>query len=313
MHIYCPTDCIGHENGPHHPESPDRLKRLLDLFKRDYAANLMPNPAPISLHECPSIHDKSYFSNLIKIATALTHSHSTLTSHQIDSDTALSQGSLGALEQCLGVITHASQTLIDQESQCIFCSMRPPGHHAEHDKAMGFCFINWAFLAAILLGQSNKKRVVIIDFDVHHGNGTDDLTRRHCKAGHDNIAYASLHESPLFPDTGLNNSTEKYTDHILNIPYAPYTKGNAFHDLWDQHIIPFVKAHNADYIILSAGFDAHTDDPLSTAQLSEDDFERLTYSICQLYLPILSILEGGYNLDALENSVTAHLDALLDM
>lgn len=296
-----------HKNAETHPECPERLIRLHHAFTQDFSAFLNRDIPTVDLNQCPKIHDEAYFATLFGLATQQSHqdNHAYI---QIDSDTALSNGTLNALEQSLGFVTSACKQILDHQAKRIFIASRPPGHHAEHDKAMGFCFINWAYLAASILHKETSKKVLIIDFDVHHGNGTEDLILKHKE--NQNIYYASLHETPLFPDTGL---IEHPSPQILNIPYPPHTKSVAFQNLVDNKLIPFLEQTAPEFIIISAGFDAHYDDPLSTAKLCEDDFERITRLICATGCPVISILEGGYNLDALENCVNAHLEALFDM
>lgn len=313
MKIYCPEACQNHSNGLSHPESPARLERLAQMLNTDYAAHLEPSPAARQLADLPAIHEQAYITELCGLLDRLAEDSNKHTAHQIDSDTALSRGSRSSIEQCFGVIAQACGVLQHKETNHVFAATRPPGHHAEYDKAMGFCFINWAFLAAYLLSPEHKSKVAIIDFDVHHGNGTDDLTRRHCAQGYENIAYISLHEHPLFPGSGAEIPESDFPQNILNIPYPPYTDGRVFHNKWDELVQPFLHDFAPQFLIISAGFDAHHDDPLSTAQLDEEDFHRIGRSLADLNRPALSILEGGYNLDALENSVATYLDAWLDM
>ena len=314
MTIYCPKECQDHVSPARHPESEQRLARLRSMLKADYSLYLSERASPAPLGLIGQHHSVSILDLIRDNANALKENISS--SHSmIDSDTYLSPDSKNAIEHCGGAIEEACEKLIDEHH--IFCATRPPGHHAEFDKAMGFCFINWAFLAAKKLQnlppRPSLNRVLILDFDVHHGNGTDDLVRKNCLNDQMDIAYISLHESPLFPNTGLDIIEAEYPSNILNIPYKPKCSSADFWNLWDAHIPSFIKEFSPDAFVISAGFDAHMDDPLSSTQLTEDDFERIGRTINGYDIPSLSILEGGYNLDALEISVSAYLDGLFNL
>jgi acetoin utilization deacetylase AcuC-like enzyme len=313
MKIISSTRGQHHQNSDQHPECPDRLTRLQSLFKRDYPQYLLSDYKKRNLSELPDIHDTLHLKNLINKATAYSTEHK-YKYHSLDSDTAISSGTLESLEDAFGAITIACDNLITKQSNRLFCATRPPGHHAEYNKAMGFCFINWAYLSAHILSSDKSSKVLIIDFDVHHGNGTQNLIENHFRAqSQNNIFYASLHESPLFPGTGEIIQSKIASTQILNLPYPPNTKSSYFRELFTNKLLPFINQIKPDFFIISAGFDAHMDDPLSTAKLIEDDFEWIATQLNQYDLPMLSILEGGYNLDALENCVTAYLDAFFNL
>lgn len=311
MRILYSQHCSYHKNADNHPECPQRNDMLVQLFKNDYAGCAKDhNELSREYNMLKEIHNNDYVTDLINHAKNCQKSGQT---YPIDADTALSMNSLESLRCALSITLKATQTIIDKKEDNIFCALRPPGHHAEHNKALGFCFFNWAFLSAYMLGKNRQNKVLIVDFDVHHGNGSDNLTRHHLSKKQNNIAYLSLHESPLFPDTGLKFPEKDFPKNILNIPYPAHLTSPQFWTLWNEHALKFIATFKPDYLVVSAGFDAHKDDPLSTAQLCEDDYERLGETIASYGVPVISFLEGGYNIEALENSVTAYLDAMRNM
>lgn len=311
MKILYAEDCTYHKNADIHPECPERYETLMRLFKTDFQDNIEAiQNSHVNFDIVKEVHKASYVDHLLEVATA---SHQNKNYIAIDGDTALSPDTLAALKSALSITSKAVEYLNSNQEQSIFACTRPPGHHAEFNTAMGFCFFDWIFIAAHILTKNNQKRALIIDFDVHHGNGTDNLTRHACRAGNTQIGFISLHESPLFPDTGLEVPEQEFPDNILNIPYPPFTNGSKFFEYWDTQVIPFIKSFKPDYLLISAGFDAHAKDPLSTTKLNENDFERIGASLAAQGIPLISFLEGGYNLEALENSVTAYLEGLENM
>lgn len=311
MKILYAEECANHKNADIHPECPERYETLMRLFKNDFKEELeaiVENA--LSFDIVKELHKADYVDHILEVAGA---SHKNQNYIAIDGDTALSPNTLTALKSALAITIKATDHLKNKQEHSVFACTRPPGHHAEYGAAMGFCFFDWIFIAAHILTKDSDKRALIIDFDVHHGNGTDNLTRRACSAGNQQIAFISLHESPLFPDTGLDVPEKEFPDNILNIPYPPLTNGSKFFEAWDKQAIPFINTFRPDYLLISAGFDAHTNDPLSTAKLNENDFERIGASLAEQGIPLISFLEGGYNLEALENSVTAYLEGLKNM
>jgi acetoin utilization deacetylase AcuC-like enzyme len=310
MKILYSNNCSNHKNSDIHPECPERNIVLSNLFKADFSTQAIEIHSPSNnLDILKRIHDPQYVLHILEYAQ---RSYEEGTYNIIDGDTSLSQGSIQAIQSAFEITLEAVK-LCTQDRETVFACTRPPGHHAEFDKAMGFCFFCWVFIAAKLIAETTNQKVLIIDFDVHHGNGTDHLIRHYAQKGENKIGFISLHESPLFPDTGLKFPETEHPDFILNIPYPPNTSGYDFFEHWDTHVHPFIAQFNPDYIIVSAGFDAHIDDPLSTAKLSDDDFERIGRNIAALGLPSISFLEGGYNLEALENSVMAYLEGLQNL
>lgn len=307
LRIYTHPSGILHDMGDGHPELPQRLQVLNALFADDYAAHLDTAIAPADPALFKAIHAPAYIDTLAAATAALEGAQDRL---PIGAEAVMNAATWSAIRHGAGAALKAVSDIASGTVRNAFCAMRPPGHHAEYDRAMGFCFVNHAFLAAAQCAAKGQK-AAIIDFDVHHGNGTADLTRRRAETGLRDILYVSTHEHPLYPGTGLPAREGDARGMVLDLPFPPYTGHTAFLDLYHDAVVPALARFRPDMLILSAGFDAHRDDPLSTAALTEDSFAALTALLAGLGLPVLSVLEGGYNLEALENSVQAHLDALL--
>ncbi len=317
--IYSHRACIDHDMGEYHPESPRRLETILAMIEAEYPAILDCTLSPADTDLFKTIHDPAYIDRLIAIDHQL---DGTKDRHRIDSDTIMEAGTLRATRMAAGAVMKACANIMTGQTRHAFCATRPPGHHAEYDRAMGFCFVNHAFLAAVTLidgahdtqhdeQQHPAPKVAIIDFDVHHGNGTADLTRRRAESGLRDVLYISSHEHPLYPGTGIPAIDGDAHGCVLDLPYPAAMESSDFIALYERSVLPALLRFAPDYLVVSAGFDAHRDDPLSTARLNEDTFAAITTMLKNLRKPILSILEGGYNLEALENSVQAHIEALL--
>lgn len=230
----------------------------------------------------------------------------------LDADTHMSPGSLVAAQHAVGGNIKAVDLVLDGTVKNAFVACRPPGHHAETATAMGFClFGNVAIAAKHALERHGLERVAIIDFDVHHGNGTQDLV------WHDKrIFFASTHQMPLYPGTGAADETGAHGN-VLNVPLAAGTNGAVFRQKMRDIVLPAVEAFDPEMILISAGFDAHRDDPLANLNLVEDDFAWVTQQICALadrvaHGRVVSTLEGGYDLDALAASTAAHVRVLME-
>lgn len=308
LRIYTHPTGVLHDMGDGHPESPDRLRTLNALFADSYARYLDTAIAPADPALFKTIHASAYIDVLAAAHASL---HNTQTRTAAGPEATMNASTWPAILHGAGAALKAADDLSTGKVQNAFCAMRPPGHHAEYDCAMGFCFVNHAFLAAAHFAAKGQK-AAIIDFDVHHGNGTANLARRRAETGARDIFYISTHEHPLYPGTGLPARDGDARGMVLDLPFPPYTGHAAFVDIYRDTVIPALTRFAPDILILSAGFDAHRDDPLSTATLTEDSFAAITTLMAGLKRPILSVLEGGYNLEALENSVQAHLDALLE-
>ena len=229
---------------------------------------------------------------------------------QIDPDTSLNIHTWDAALRAAGAALAATDAVMAGEMENAFCSVRPPGHHACRDKAMGFCFLNNVAVAAHhALERHGLKRVAIVDFDVHHGNGTEDIV-----AGDQRILMVSFYQHPFYPDGG----SFSHASNLVNLPVPAYTRGDAVRALVQQHWLPRLEAFQPEMIFISAGFDAHRDDDLGQMGLVEQDYSWMTQQIKDVARRhakgrVVSVLEGGYNLDALARSVEAHIRALADL
>jgi len=227
----------------------------------------------------------------------------------LDADTHMSVGTLEAAFRGVGGILKAVDTVMDGEAGNAFVAMRPPGHHAERETPMGFCFFgNVAIAAKYALDHHGLSRVAIVDFDVHHGNGTQDLVEEDPR-----ILFCSTHQMPLYPGTGAAHETG--VGNVLNVPLADGAGSKAFRDAMERVVLPRVDAFSPELLLISAGFDAHKSDPLAGMNLVEDDFAWVTGKLCDLATThcqgrVVSSLEGGYDLPALGASARAHVDVL---
>ncbi|QYX56256.1 histone deacetylase family protein [Roseovarius sp. SCSIO 43702] len=231
---------------------------------------------------------------------------------QIDGDTFMSPGTLEAATRAVGGAVRAVDMVMAGEAVNAFVAMRPPGHHAERETAMGFCYFGTVAVAAKhALDHHGLSRVAVVDFDVHHGNGTQDLLEDDAR-----VFFASSHQSPLFPGTGAAHDTGPHGT-VMNVPLRAGTGSAEFRRVWEREILPAVRAHRPELVLVSAGFDAHRADPLASLDLTEADFEWVTAAICALAAEVcggrvVSSLEGGYDLDALGRSAAAHVDSLIE-
>jgi acetoin utilization deacetylase AcuC-like enzyme len=306
--IYLSDYSHKHDTGEGHPENAARIKVLEDLFaeapfnqwqhKRAHAA---------SLDQILLAHDEDYVFDL----QDKTPDHGLF---NLDGDTILSPHSYDAALHAAGAACQAVDDILNQETKKAFCSTRPPGHHAEPNTALGFCLFNNIFVAARHAQEThNIKRIAIIDYDVHHGNGTETMTRRHNAAHPDkSMLYISTHAHPLFPMTGLEADN---SETLLNIHLPEGCDSTIFHQLYEDRVFPVLHDFKPNLLLLSSGFDAHIDDPLAPINLETTDYAWLTRHLCDIadkYADghVISILEGGYHLDALKSSVRAHLEEL---
>jgi acetoin utilization deacetylase AcuC-like enzyme len=266
---------------------------------------LMREAAPLAtLKDAERAHDPRFLAHL----ASQVPEHGRI---YLDSDTVLSPQSLNAALYAVGGAMRGIDAVFNKDAQNAFIAARPPGHHAESNCAMGFCLINTVAVAArYALEKYNCERIAIVDWDVHHGNGTQEIFW-----GDKRIMYASSHEMPLFPGTGKASETGEH-DNIVNAPLAPQSGSAEFKDAFTSIILPRVRAFSPDHIIISAGFDAHTLDPLGSLNLDETDFAWATYELMHIADDtaqgrLISVLEGGYDLIGLSKSVSAHVQALM--
>lgn len=287
-----------HNLGLDHPECSARLERILDMVKNDLPDIPIEKAYPANEDTLLLAHPQSHLDSILDNTPFDGY-------HAIDGDTYLSSQSYDAALISVGASLQAVKAVMDGGTKTAFALSRPPGHHAEYNTAMGFCLFANAFIAA----RSSDARTLIIDFDVHHGNGTEDLVKRRTANGHDDIAYASIHQGfGFWPNTGHID-----TKNICNAPLPAGATSDDFRKIVTDKIIPFTTIFNPELIIFSAGFDAHESDPLGGLNLIHDDFNWIVDQIKPICPRIVSILEGGYNLDTLPTSVKDHLKALANL
>jgi acetoin utilization deacetylase AcuC-like enzyme len=296
---------LNHYTGQDHPEKADRVTVILDHLKKIKPKNLIwRKPAKFDFKYLEYAHDKSYLNNV-------TNFFPKKGLNFLDGDTILSPGSKNAARDAVGSILTAIDGVIKKDFRNAFCAVRPPGHHAEKQKAMGFCvYNNIAVGAYYLLEKYKLSKVAIIDFDVHHGNGTQDIFYNNEK-----VLYISSHQFPYYPGSGASNE-KGIKDNVLNIPLKAGTLSHEFLNAYDA-IFKKLKEFKPEFILLSAGFDAHKDDPLAQINLESKDYYILTKRIMSLAAnlceqKVVSILEGGYDLSALRESVNFHIKSLIE-
>jgi acetoin utilization deacetylase AcuC-like enzyme len=304
--FYAPTACRGHDMGPGHPECPQRLDAIHDLLRAtglDLALDhrAAPEATPAALERA---HAAGYVQQIREL---MRQSAETGQPHAVDPDTSVCPATAAAALQGAGAAVAATDAVIDGSAENAFCAVRPPGHHATRDQAMGFCFFNNVAVAARhALDVRGLQRVAVIDFDVHHGNGTEDIV-----AGDERILMCSFFQHPLYPYSG---AVPKGTN-MVNVPVAPYTRGPAVRELIEQQWMPALDAFRPQMLFISAGFDAHREDELGQMGLVEADYAWITRRLMDVAAAyaqgrIVSCLEGGYHLGALARSVAAHLREL---
>ena len=293
-----------HDTGPGHPERVDRVKVVNEELKKFDKKIKWFEPKLFDHSIIEKVHNKNY---LEKISISFPKSGIQF----LDGDTIVSPGSKEAALDAVGSIILGIDQVVNKEFKNTFCSVRPPGHHAESDKAMGFCiYNNVAVGAAYLLHHYQYKKVAIIDYDVHHGNGTQEIFYNN-----PNVLYISTHQYPFYPGTGSVNE-KGASNNILNIPLDPGTSSDIYFNSF-ENVLKKLKSFNPEFILLSSGFDAHQKDPLAQVNLKSKDFYEITKRIMNVADNIcdgriVSILEGGYDLDALKESAYEHVKALIE-
>ena len=294
-----------HNTGDGHPEKIDRVTAIIDNLKKLNKKNLIwKKPSKYKRELLENTHNKDYINFVEKSFPEKGLSF-------LDGDTIISPGSKEASTDAVGSIITAIDGVQNKEFHNAFCAVRPPGHHAERNKAMGFCiYNNVAVGAQYLLEKYKFNKVAIIDFDVHHGNGTQDIFYDNEK-----VLYISTHQYPYYPGTGDEKEKGKYNN-IFNIPLPAGTTSEEYLNAY-EFVLKKIKEFKPEFILLSAGFDAHKDDPLAQFELTSKDFYNLTkrtLNLAKLYCEgkVVSILEGGYDLNALQESTEMHVNALLE-
>ena len=307
IRVYSHSACLSKENGEGHPERKERLESILDSIQRI-------DDISIDLKEAPKAQNKDI--NLVHPQSYLEEIFEMIPSQGLVgvekepyADTLLCPDSKEAILRACGSGISASKDLMDGSSKRVFCAVRPPGHHAETSRVNGFCFLNNAAVAARYL-QSNYdiKKIAIIDFDVHHGNGTQEIFYND-----NSVLYGSIHQHPLFPGTGLES--EIGVGNIFNAPIEAGTSSEEFLRVFNEKILVNVDRFEPEVIIISAGFDAHKRDPLATINLNSEDYFTMTQDIVGIANRhskgrVISFLEGGYDLQALSESIQSHFKGL---
>jgi acetoin utilization deacetylase AcuC-like enzyme len=305
--------CGEHDMGEHHPETGKRLTAISDQLIRsglDYVVRQF-DSKPIDKSLLSLAHTQEHIDFVYDNAPSEGEENFT-----VGPDSEMNSKTLTSIQYSAGAAVDAVDLVMDGTLTSVFCTTRPPGHHAEHDKGMGFCFFNNAALAAAYAKQKyGLKRVAIVDFDVHHGNGTEDIVRNHFNATPEDdkgYLFCSSYEYPLYPF----EITESDTPPVINTPLKATTKGPDFQKAISEHWLPALQKFKPELIIISAGFDAHIDDDMSNVSLTEGDYRWITDELKSIVKEhgqgrIISLLEGGYNPGALGRCVVAHINGLI--
>ena len=306
-------DCRRHDMGHGHPECPQRLDVIEDrlLASGVFDALERRQAAPAGMGELLLAHGRRHVAALRGLHDMLIEEMAAggPERYSLDPDTSMDQHTYRAARLSAGAAINAVEAVMKGELENAFCGTRPPGHHATRNQAMGFCFFsNVAIAAKYACERLGVQRVAIVDFDVHHGNGTEDIV-----AGDERILMVSFYQHPFFPETPVKHDTN-----LVNCPVAAYTRGMEIRELAEQMWIPRMEAHRPELILISAGFDSHRDDDMGQLGLTEQDFVWLTQRVKDVARQhaqgrIVSCLEGGYHLESLARSVEAHVRALADL
>ena len=303
LRIYTHPACLWHDTGPEHAERPERLRSVIDALIAAFPE--------LDWREAPRASRgqllRAHAPDLLQAVLETNPRERML----LDPDTVLSPASAEAALRAAGAGVAAVDAVLGDTTTRAFCAVRPPGHHATHDVAMGFCLFNSIAVAALhALDAHGLERVAVVDFDVHHGNGTQAIFERDPR-----VLYASSHQWPLYPDSGARSETG--VGNIFNAPLPPETDGARFRAAWSGSLLPAIDAFRPQLLLVSAGFDAHLADPLADLMLEAEDFAWITSELRTIARRhasgrVVSMLEGGYHLDALAESAVAHVGALRD-
>ena len=301
MHVYTHAACMAHDTGPGHAERPERLAAVTEALRTAFDDLHWFDAPRASRDQLLRVHADILLQSVLDTRPAQRV--------MLDPDTALSPLSAEAALRAAGAAVAAVDAVLGGHTDRAFCAVRPPGHHATGETAMGFCLFNSiAVAAAHALQQHGLVRVAIIDFDVHHGNGTQAIFESDPR-----VQYLSSHQMPLYPDTGYRS--EHGVGNVFNAPLPPGAGSGEFRAAWGEQLLPALDAFAPQLLLVSAGFDAHRRDPLAQLQLEADDYAWLTTELCAIATRhargrIVSILEGGYDLQALRECSVAHVGAL---
>jgi acetoin utilization deacetylase AcuC-like enzyme len=302
--IYTHQSALNHVTPPGHPERVDRMKAILKVLASPHFKGLPILEAPRGREQdILRAHSEEHVQRIMSVAVEDDFEY-------LDTDTVMSPGSLEAALRAVGAATSAVDAIFKGDAANAFCAMRPPGHHAERNRAMGFCFFNQVAIAALYARDKyHAERVAVVDFDVHHGNGTQDIFW-----SDKNLFYGSTHQMPLYPGTGAAHETG--VGNIFNAPLKAGDGGIEFRAAMDELILPSLNLFEPNLVIISAGFDAHQRDPLGSLQLTEEDFAWATLKLMEVAeihceSRVVSVLEGGYDLQGLAASVAVHIQTLM--
>jgi len=294
-----------HNTGSGHPEKIDRVTAVIDNFKRLNNKNLIwKKPKKFDQSLLINTHSSNYINQVDQSFPEKGLAF-------LDGDTVVSPGSKDATKDAVGSIIAAIDGVQNKEFKNAFCAVRPPGHHAEKEKAMGFCIYNNVAVGANYLIEKYKyNKVAIVDFDVHHGNGTQDIFYNNEK-----VLYISTHQYPYYPGSGSEKERGEFNN-VFNIPLEAGTTAEEYLNAY-EHVLKKIKEFKPEFLLFSAGFDAHINDPLAQLRLTSDDFYELTRRTMEFSKSfcggnVVSILEGGYDLKALQDSTQRHVDALIE-
>src|SRR3984885_3304159 len=298
--------CLEHDTGPYHPETAERLRAVLAALEAPEFSHLLRESAPMAtVEQLTRVHPQTYVEGILSIRPELGEPV------QLDSDTVMSHGSAEAAARASGGACMAVDAVMEGWARAAFAAVRPPGHHAEPSRPMGFCLFNSAAVAAMhARARWGVQRVAVVDFDVHHGNGTQAMF-----AADKDLFYASSHQHPCYPGTG--EAWERGTaNNIINAPLRPGSDGAAFRAAWSDTILPELDRFAPGLLIVSAGFDAHKSDPLAQLRVETADYAWVTKELLRVAAGhcggrLVSVLEGGYDLEALAASAAAHVRTLM--
>jgi acetoin utilization deacetylase AcuC-like enzyme len=304
--LYTHPACLDHDPGDYHPESPARLRAVLEALGAPEFARLGRREAPeAEIDDIARVHPRRFIERMLAAVPAAGHVG-------IDADTILSPQSGRAALRAAGAVVAAVDAVVAGEADNAFCAVRPPGHHAEPGRAMGFCLFNNVAIGALRAREAHGlARVAVIDFDVHHGNGTQARFADDAR-----LFYASTHQSPLYPGTG--RASETGVGNIVNVPLAPMAGSREFRLGFSREILPALDVFRPKMVLISAGFDAHRSDPLAQLLLDESDYTWVTEQLLEIARQhargrVVSTLEGGYDLAALGSSAAAHTRVLMSV
>ncbi len=304
-HLFTHPACIEHDPSPRHPESPDRLRQILKVLGTpEFDALVWREAGQATREQIAAMHPQDHIERVLAAIPQSGYA-------QIDPDTIVSPGSGEAALRAAGALVDAVDAVMADEATNAFCAVRPPGHHAEAERTMGFClFNNVAIGAAHARDAHGLRRIAVMDFDVHHGNGTQALFW-----DEPDMLYASTHQMPLYPGTGATKERGS-SGNIFNAPLAPGAGSEVFRASMQAIVLPAIRQFEPELLFISAGFDAHSRDPLAELKFTTDDYVWATQQLCDIAKNscagrVVSALEGGYDLSALGESVAAHVRTLM--